>query len=511
MKRVSVLCLLVAAAPPLAGQQDSVATRPEGEQPSIGNPLLDPRHPDQQRLGTAVERRSLPDRWRRLDPAGVIVSYSLLDPYGQNPLKGDFAVIGQNTFSVLTLVANPAAALSSQQGVGPQLTNRMLGAFELFNGLTVFRPKTWSLRASAQGLFNRGNANLDELRLLEAFGEAKLFDVGASSFDFTSARFGVQAFASDFNGLIFNDINLGGRLFGEVGRNRYRWTLAGFSQRQKSPGNGITFDSGDQTVLIGNIVIEDFLTPGFLGAFSAHAALDQSVPGNDLRVVHLGFTSDGRMGRVAFNPTLYLAFGREAFNSVAQQEVSIRAFLAGLQLAYRRNWLNYRAALFVASGDDDPTDGNATGFDAVLDNVVLFGGAVSPVIGGALFGTRPNSFLPANRVGVQGSGTRANFVNPGMQLANAGVDAVVSPKVFVGLNYNFFRFFDTAVFDAAGASVANELGHEVNAALRFRAFLDENVVFQLGGAALFPASGGRDLLGGSGAVFSGNFALVLAY
>ena len=507
-----VVVLLLSTAAPVAAQQDSLGQRIDSNSVAvrIENPLADPRAPDPQpQVGPGLERTPLANRWRRLDPSGLIVSYSLVNPYRQNPLKGDFAVIGQNTFAVLNLVANPVAAVSSQDNVDPQFNNRFIGALELFNGVTVFRPKNWSIKGSFQGLFNRGNADLDEVELLELFGEAKLFDVSATSYDFTSTRLGIQAFASDFNGLIFNDINLGGQLFGEAGRNRYRWALAGFSQRLKTAGNGIRFDPLEQTVLAGNLVIEDLFALGFNGQLSAHANLDRSLPGNDLNVYYVGFTSNGHLGRIEFNPTVYFAFGEEDFNEAAQQAVSVSAYLAGLELAYRSNWRTYRAAVFVASGDDDPTDDQAKGFDSVLDNVALFGGPVSFVIGGPQFGTRRNSFLPANRVAVQGSATRANFVNPGMQLINAGVDAVFTPKIVFNLNYNFFRFFEPAALGAA--NVSNVLGHEINGALRFRAFLDENVVFQFGAAGFFPGDGGEQLLGSRDPTFAGVFALVLTY
>lgn len=511
-----LLLLWLAAALPVAAQQDSLQRRADAERDSVagefGNPLVDPRAANpQQQLGQTIDRRPLANRWRRLDPNGLIVSYSLLNPYRQNPLKGDFAVLGQNTFSVLTLVVNQVAAVSSQENVDPQFNSRFIGALELFSGLTVWRPKNWSIKGSFQGLFNRGNADLEELQLLELFGEAKLFDVSATSYDFTSARLGIQAFASDFNGLIFNDINLGGQVFGEAGRNRYRWALAGFSQRKKTAGNGITFDPLEQTVLTGNLVIEDLFADGFNGQLSGHANLDRSITGNDLDVFYVGFASDGHLGRIEFNPTFYFAFGKEEFNALALQSVSVRAFLAGLELAYRQNWRTYRAALFVASGDDDPTDDQAKGFDSVLDNVAIFGGPASFVIGGSQFGTRRNSFLPADRVAVQGSAARANFVNPGMQLVNVGIDAVLTPKLFIQMNYNFFRFFDTAVLETGGADVSNVLGHEINAVVRFRTFLDENFVFQFGGAAFFPGGGGQQFLGSNDPVFAGNFALVLTY
>ncbi len=459
---------------------------------------------------TTVARNSLPDRWRYLDPNGLpVVGYSLLDPYHQNPLKGDFAVFGQHTFVVVTILGVPAATFSSQDNVDPQFNNKLIGALELFNGLTVFKPKTFSLKGSFQGVYNRGNADLEELELLEGFGELKLFDVGSERYDFTSTRVGIQAFTSDFNGFVFKDINLGGQLFGEAASNRYRWALAAFSQRQKSPGGGLTFDAADQTVLVGNLVVEDLFSPGFNGLFSVQANLDRSVAGNDLSVVYLGFASDGHLGRLEFNPALYAAFGKEDFNPAAGQEVSISAFLAGVELAYPQNWRTYRAAAFVASGDSDPDDDKAGGFDAILDNVGLFGGANSFVVGGGQFLTRPNSFLPAGRALVQGSGTRANFVNPGIQLLNLGLDAVLTPRLFLQLDANYFRFFDTAVL---GQDVANALGYEVNGALRWRVFLNENFVLQLGGGAFFPQDGALvDGLPNKDTILTGNVALVALY
>ena len=98
-----------------------------------------------------------------------------------------------------------------------------------------------------------------------------------------------------------------------------------------------------------------------------------------------------------------------------------------------------------------------------------------------------------------------------MQLVNVGIDAVLTPKLFIQMNYNFFRFFDTAVLETGGADVSNVLGHEINAVVRFRTFLDENFVFQFGGAAFFPGGGGQQFLGSNDPVFAGNFALVLTY
>ncbi len=506
------LLLLGLVVHPVLAQQDTLRVAAAVPPDTLPAPARFPlSYPDDDPQVAAGARNGLPDRWRYLDPNGLpVVGYSLLDPYNQNPLKGDFAVFGQHTFVVLTLLGAPAYRVTSQQNVDPQFNNRFIGALEFFSGLTVFKPKTFSLKGSFQGIYNRGNADLDELQLLEGFGELKLFDVGTQSYDFTSIRVGIQAFASDFNGFVFKDINLGGQLFGEVASNRYRWALAAFSQRQKSPGGGLTFDTADQTVLVGNLVVEDLFRPGYNGLFSLQANLDRSVAGNDLSVVYVGFASDGHLGRIEVNPAVYFAFGKEDFNPAAGQEVSISAFLASVELAYPQNWKTFRAAAFVASGDSNPADDKATGFDAILDNVGLFGGPNSFVIGGGQFLTRPNSLLPAGRAAIQGSATRANFVNPGIQLVNVGLDAVLMPRLFLQLDANYFRFFNTALLETSG-DVPAALGYEVNGALRWRVFLNENFVVQLGGGAFFPQDGAEGFLGNTDTVLTGNLALVLLY
>ena len=45
---------------------------------------------------------------------------------------------------------------------------------------------------------------------------------------------GIQPFNSDFRGFIFNDTNLGARLFGNLGNNRYQYNLAFFDMLEKA-------------------------------------------------------------------------------------------------------------------------------------------------------------------------------------------------------------------------------------------------------------------------------------
>lgn len=479
----------------------------------LSRPVRTPVQQSQQRWQIArVGLQARGDRWRLLDANGLPAErYSIFNPYHQNPLKGDFPILGQNTFMVFTAAGNPTSVFSNQKNAETEFKNKLVTALEFFHGLTVFRPKDWSLKASAQGVYNRGNnKDLDDIALLELFGEAKLFDVGRT-YDFTSVRAGLQPFTSDFNGFVFKDVNLGAQLFGELSQNRYRWALAYFDQRVKSEGGGLTFDPQQQQVYVANWLHEDFLKLGFNTVFSFHYNRDRAVANNNLNVYYVGLASDGHWGRIEFNPAFYFAFGEEAANPIAQRRTTVSAYFAGTELAYQRDYLKYRGAYFVASGDSDPQDDRATGFDSIIDNVNLFGGANSFVIANGVFFTRANSFLPANRK--QGI---SNFVNPGVRLVNFGVDVVFTPKLFVETNYNHFEFLDTSSLppvsgDAGANRLSTALGHEINAALKYRLFLNENFVVQIGGSAFIPQEGGRQLLGDDGVVYTGNVALVTVF
>src|SRR3546814_4658437 len=52
-------------------------------------------------------------------------------------------------------------------------------------------------------------------------------------YDFYSVRLGIQPFQSDFRGFLFNDSQLGIRLFGNRDNNRFQYNLAAFWRLEK--------------------------------------------------------------------------------------------------------------------------------------------------------------------------------------------------------------------------------------------------------------------------------------
>ena len=69
----------------------------------------------------------------------------------------------------------------------------------------------------------------------------------SDNYDFMSLRVGNQPFNADFRGFLFNDVNLGARLFGNWDNNLYQYNLAAFDMREKDTNSELnTFDNRDQ-------------------------------------------------------------------------------------------------------------------------------------------------------------------------------------------------------------------------------------------------------------------------
>ena len=58
-------------------------------------------------------------------------------------------------------------------------------------------------------------------------------------YDFYSLRFGIQPFNFDFRGFLFNDQQLGIRLFGNRDNNRFQYNLAAFWRLEKDTNSGL--------------------------------------------------------------------------------------------------------------------------------------------------------------------------------------------------------------------------------------------------------------------------------
>jgi len=405
---------------------------------------------------------------------------------------------------------------------------------ELFQGQTAFKPKTWAIKATGVADLNylkvqeTNQVDVDvregqsrrreDAALEEAFGEVKLATV-SHYYDFVSVRGGIQPFVSDFRGLVFNDTNLGGRLFGNASNNRWQYNAAYFDLLEKDTNSELnTFEKRDQKVVIANLYRQDFLAHGYTISFSYHWSRDDksvhydengflvrpakvgSVRPHEVLSQYAGFAGDGHLGRLNLSHAFYWAFGHDDDNAIEGQRVDISAQLAAVELSWDKDWARFRVTGFFASGDDDPRDGKGKGFDSIYDNSNFGGGPFSfwSRSGIALTQTGvllkpPGSLLPDLRSNkFEG---QASFVNPGLLLGGLGLDLEVTPKIKAVLNANYLRFHRTGSLEYLlfQPGIRKPIGFDLGAGALYRPLLNENVVITAGVTGLLPAGGFDDI------------------
>ncbi len=365
--------------------------------------------------------------------------------------------------------------------------------------------------------------NRGYVALQEAFVEVHLADLSAN-YDFVAVKAGNQTFNSDFRGFIFNDTNLGLRLLGSADNNHYQYNLALFDMREKDTNSELnTFDSRDQRVLIANLYRQDFIWKGYTAQLSYHGNFDDGgsvfyddndaivrpaplgTPApHDVHVHYLGWAGDGHIGRWNVSHAAYLAVGKDDLNGLAGRPVDIFAQMAALEVSYDLDWIRYKASVFYASGDNDPTDGQATGFDSIVDNVNFTGGPFSYYVrqgfnlaGSAVAVKQRFSLLPNLRTSkTQG---QANFVNPGLFVFGVGADIEVTPKLRAFLSANYIRFVTTEPIKTALLTnrVDEEFGIDLGLGFQWRPLLTDNIIASFGCGFLVPGSGFDDIYRGT--------------
>ncbi len=358
----------------------------------------------------------------------------------------------------------------------------------------------------------------DWYALQEAFAEIHIRDL-SNNYDFISSRVGIQPFVSDFRGFIFNDSNLGARVFGNYDNNKWQYNVIAFDMREKDTYSDLNeFDSRDQQILIANVFRQDFLWKGYTAELSFHANFDGgerhydkndfiarpapigAVRDHYVQSYYLGWTGDGHIGRLNISHAFYQAFGEDGFNGIAERRVGINAQMAALELSIDKDWLRFKLSGFYASGDDDPRDGTATGFDTIFDRPFFFGGPFSYYVhqGFNLAGTSVNfkqrdSLVPDLRTSK--SEGQSNFVNPGAGILGYGMDADVTPKLKAFVNVNYIWMLETEPIKQVlfTQHASNDVGLDASLGLQWRPLLTENIIFTAGCGFLVPGEGYKDI------------------
>jgi hypothetical protein len=110
--------------------------------------------------------------------------------------------------------------------------------------------------------------------------------------------------------------------------------------------------------------------------------------------------------------------------------------------------------------------------------------------------TSPGSLIPALRANKEEG--QANFVNPGIFLANAGADFDITPKLKGFANLNFLRFERTEPLEDLlfEFPIRHTIGADLGLGVEYRPPLSENIVLTAGASALQPGQGFKDIYTG---------------
>jgi hypothetical protein len=516
-----------------------------------------------------TDQLPIPDRWRLIESLGL-VKENLLDPYNQNTYKGDrpinrakvpwLPIKEDDWFFVANLISDsvyeprtfpiPVGVQTTEDpdrndvfgnDFSQVLSQTFIAGFALLKGSTTFKPPTIEYRVTFA--YNVNYVDVPERRVLfvepsrpshrldhflgvqEAFVDYHFSQFDNDRFDFISIRAGIQPFQSDFRGFLFNDQQLGVRLFGSRDNNRLQFNLGAFWRLEKDTNSGlnaITKPLRDDLVFVANAYRQDFLIPALTSQFTVvynmnreaddveiddngfpvRPALLGTLRGREYDAVYLGYNMDGRLGRVNLTGSFYWALGEDRNSFFTDRPANINAQFAAVEASYDRNWMRFRLSAAYASGDSDPYDDTEGGFDAIVENPVFAGADTSywirqtiPFAGGgrAVSVNGRNGLLNSLRSSKEQG--QSNFNNPGLILAGTGADFDLTPHFRLSANANHLWFENTATLQALRneGSIPREIGFDLSAAAIWRPKTNQNLVFRLSAATLLAGDGFQNL------------------
>ncbi len=549
----------------------------------------------------------VPDRWRivtslcpkkggdqsiyGLYPNLSNVCRSKLDPYHQNILKGDRPLPEgkrpgflkeDDWFFIANVVSDTVVEPRSfPTPVGVQTTARpdsldvfgradslvlaqtVIAGFSLLKGETAYKPPAIEYRLVLAAQVNHVDVN--ERRILfvepsrptqrtdhfvgvqEAFIDYHLGQYDTSRYDFISVRAGIQPVQADFRGFLFQDNQLGIRLFGNRDNNRFQFNVGAFWRLEKDTNSGlnsIVDTPRDDWVFFANLYRQDFPIVGLTSqvsvtynmnreggrelkiddnGFPVRPALLGDLRSREYDVVYLGYALDGRIGRINITGQAYGAFGEDRNSFFTSRKADIRSYFGAAELSYDNDWARFRLQGLFASGDGNPYNDTEAGFDAIFENPIFAGADTSYWIrqvipfagGGRAVGVNTRNGILNNLRSSKEQG-QSNFNNPGTVLLGAGADFDLSSTTRLSANLNHLWFHKTDTIEALRqeGTVPSSIGTDVSAALIWRPNANQNLVFRLSGAVFDPSKGFRDLFtqsGKSDLFYSVLFNAILAY
>lgn len=546
-----------APAPETLPDDRIVQQRPMGKPLEAIIPEIDPRQVPPPEPMLPRESIPLPDRWRLTDQL-ALTQNRWFDPYNPNTLKGDRPIWGEDWFLALNLVSDTLFEWREvPTGIGAQSTDRpqsndqfgrsrqsqfvenLVLGMSILRGDTTFKPPEFEFRFVPVINFNRTDVgevravNIDptkgttrndsQVAVQELFVDYE-YRIDSVRYDFDDIRVGIQPFTSDFRGLLFIDQPLGVRFFGNRDSNRWQYNVAWFRRLEKDTNSGLN-DVGkplrNEDILVANVYRQDAFVPGLTvqgtvlyvdnresddafydrNGFQVRPAIMGDARPHTYKVTYVGANADGHVGPWNLTAALYGVFGTVSHDPIAQQGVNVEAGYAVAEVSRDFDWIRVRGTGLFQTGDSNPFDGKATGFDAIFENPQIAGADTSywirqavPLIGGggvALSGR--NGVLAALRSSKDQG--QANFTNPGLALVGLGADVDLTPRWRLVGNLNQLWFANTSSLSVLRnqGTISRNVGTDVSVAVQYRPLFSQNIVLNTSAGLLVPGQGLKQL------------------
>lgn len=387
----------------------------------------------------------------------------------------------------------------------------------------VFDPEKWIAHVglAVHYLHDEGNEVLDSKTfrdiksdtlldgsIEEAWGEIQVpLDIRVKA--------GIQQYMSDFIGSIYDDTDPGVRIYGNI--EGIEWSVIGMQRIENDLVSRLndTGENRDQEVYIGHALFkigDTLVKPSIHYNDDSEGDHDRgrSDKHEEVQAFYAGLTTYGPIGPFQILTGLYGVIGDQENATIngldfrgdlaplfqrnpKNNDMNVRAFSGYIDIAHTmlEGKLTPHTGLFYASGDDDPFDDDAEGFDSISDNVNIWGDrgividdrlSVNFASVRALNLMRQASVTVVNDdspyTSLRDRDDSSNFINPGVIAWNLG--ATAKPFEFMDFNTNFTYFWwaTTDVLEAV-LTADNAIQAALNGNTQFKKeSLNKNIGFE---------------------------------
>ncbi|MBV6341927.1 hypothetical protein [Candidatus Magnetobacterium casense] len=367
----------------------------------------------------------------------------------------------------------------------------------------VFSPDKWKTRLSLAfyGMADPGNDAMSNgmyrriSRDVKGFATIEELWAEVNATDSLVVRAGVQEYTSDLIGSVYKDTDLGVRVYGKLSSG-IDWSLYA-AQRVENDllsGYNSPSDLRDQQIVIAHMqftLASQTVKPSlsFNHDREGDHKFGRAGKYEKVDVVYPGVTTYGDVGPFKLLTGLYGAFGMQRdvvlLGKIPLQDQKVSAFAGYFDLALPLGMFTPHLGFLYVSGDDNPLDDKAHGFDAISERVDVWG-AHGIVINdrislpGGLTVVRDHSPYTSLR----DRDASSNFVNPGGTTINLGL--IVNPikQLTIDTNLTYFWWNETEVLEAVVGPLGKNIGLEWNADISYD--INKHFTVYVAGAAFWP-------------------------